>query len=730
MRSPNQNPSQNPSQPHPPRGKARSFKRALQALRALGAVSALMAGGGLLCSASATGTALSQRPAQVASSERLVLELRPPVRAAAAQAQELRLQRTVEKPGAEYIKVHFSEFQLPAGAYLLVASADGREVYRYDASHEGGSAPRTFDPATGEDGRSRFSAMSVFGDKAVLTLVVPAGVHWEPQHGVKVERFHAGYGVADFARRVSPLSVCGTDERRDAVCFATSHPTPFDRSRPVARLIMGGSGLCTGWRVGASNHLFTNNHCFSTQATLTNTEVWFNYQNTTCGGSTLGNVVKVTGGSLLKTDAALDYSLFTVNNFASIASFGHFGLDPREPVLGEQIYIPGHGEGKPKQIALNSDKNSGGLCQIDNASRQGTGSATDTDVGYYCDTMGGNSGSPVVAARNQNVIALHHLGGCMNSGAKISKIWPQVASFFNNQVPVGDNSGTANKPPVAQFTSNCQGLSCSFSGAASSDPDGSIASYAWAFGDGKSGSGVSASNAYGTAGSYTVTLTVTDNQGAKGSTTQAVAVSAAAAIELTSGVARTNQQAGAGQALNYFIKTTQPNTQVTVSSSGGTGNADLYVRSGAEPTGTQYDCRPALAGNAESCTVLLANPGTVYARLLATSAFSGVSVLATAQPGGTGFPKTGLAANTGEWLRYFLVVPAGKTSVTVTTSGGSGDADLYVRRNEQPSSTLYNCRSQGATNVEKCTISVAAGDTVHIGLYAYSKFSNVTLDAK
>ena len=77
--------------------------------------------------------------------------------------------------------------------------------------------------------------------------------------------------------------------------------------------------------------------------------------------------------------------------------------------------------------------------------------------------------------------------------------------------------GMGNQPPVANANgpySGTTGTAVSFNGSASSDPDGSIISYSWNFGDGTSGTGVSPTHVYATAGTYNVTLLVTDNMGA------------------------------------------------------------------------------------------------------------------------------------------------------------------------------------------------------------------------
>jgi PKD repeat protein len=85
-----------------------------------------------------------------------------------------------------------------------------------------------------------------------------------------------------------------------------------------------------------------------------------------------------------------------------------------------------------------------------------------------------------------------------------------------------------NQAPVAAFTSTVAGLVASLDASKSSDPDGTVASYAWAFGDGTTGTGRTTTHAYPAAGSYAVSLTVTDDKGLATTTTSQVAVQAPA----------------------------------------------------------------------------------------------------------------------------------------------------------------------------------------------------------
>jgi PKD repeat protein len=65
-------------------------------------------------------------------------------------------------------------------------------------------------------------------------------------------------------------------------------------------------------------------------------------------------------------------------------------------------------------------------------------------------------------------------------------------------------------------------LAVNFDGSASTDPDGTLASYVWDFGDGTSAAGITASHTYNTPGTYTARLTVTDDRGATATATLTV----------------------------------------------------------------------------------------------------------------------------------------------------------------------------------------------------------------
>lgn len=90
-------------------------------------------------------------------------------------------------------------------------------------------------------------------------------------------------------------------------------------------------------------------------------------------------------------------------------------------------------------------------------------------------------------------------------------------------------------------------------------------------------------------------------------------------------------------------------------------------------------------------------------------------------------PVTGLSASSGDALNYTLAVPAGASDLAFDMSGGTGDADLYVKFGSAPTTSSYDCRPYASGNAESCDFASPQAGTYYVMVRAYSSFSGVSL---
>lgn len=90
---------------------------------------------------------------------------------------------------------------------------------------------------------------------------------------------------------------------------------------------------------------------------------------------------------------------------------------------------------------------------------------------------------------------------------------------------------------------------------------------------------------------------------------------------------------------------------------------------------------------------------------------------------------TGQGASTGGWKYFTIDVPAGKSTVKFSINGYNGDADMFVRQGALPTASSFNCKSDGPTSIETCSLGSPAAGRYYVGVYAYSTYSDLSVMA-
>ena len=327
-------------------------------------------------------------------------------------------EHTIQHPGATFISIHFTDFHLAPGDYLEVADAQGGQAYTL--------------AGRGKLDLGEFWARHVKGDTAVLKLFA-TGRSGGP--GFRIDTYSAGFVPIGFGESpgdpdapVDPLSTCGASDFENATCYLGT--TEYDRARAVARLLIRGRTLCTGWLVSDEGHFITNSHCIDSSLEWNNTDYEFGAEAPLCTSSNgqlqwPGVVYETVEYKTL--NSSMDYILLRFTGANPADAYGYLQLDNRAAVVGERIYLASHPLGYAKMLVIKSDQDGDNYCHVNSVTAPAcTGSTAYNDVGYYCDSEGGSSGSPVLALSSHKVIALHHCGTCPNRGVPINLIYAEI----------------------------------------------------------------------------------------------------------------------------------------------------------------------------------------------------------------------------------------------------------------------------------------------------------------
>lgn len=342
----------------------------------------------------------------------------------------------INAPMGDFLALNFSNFNLPPDDVVIVRAASlnstEKRVFRY----------------RGDETKAPFITDSLRALSVTVELIT------KKEADAMTPMFCKGFAINSYRNTAQPANnklseveeVCGSDDTKEAACFKLDGDA-YVKSRAVIRLLIHketGSFFCTGWLVGCEGHVLTNNHCISTQAHASATQFEFDAQGASCNtqcNSPLACTgdVRAQSATLITTSVDLDYALVKLDiNWSN--EYGYLTLRETGAELSERIYVPQHPSGWGKRIAMKTDSDFGKVTSLS------TGGCAPDQVAYDLDTRAGSSGSPVIAWKDNAVVALHHCGGCPNTAINSYKIVNDLRS--KNLLPKCALYAPATKAPT------------------------------------------------------------------------------------------------------------------------------------------------------------------------------------------------------------------------------------------------------------------------------------------
>ncbi|MBC3875923.1 PPC domain-containing protein [Undibacterium flavidum] len=187
----------------------------------------------------------------------------------------------------------------------------------------------------------------------------------------------------------------------------------------------------------------------------------------------------------------------------------------------------------------------------------------------------------------------------------------------------------------------------------------------------------------------------------------------------------------AGTQSHYVLNVPSETKSVSFKLSGGTGNADLYVQQNVAASPSSYYAKSTGPTNEENISKIAAS-SRYFVLVNALTQVQGATLVASYEASEiyfvtNGVPMTGISLAKDKQRYFVITVPAGKSKLTYQLSGGTGDGDIYLKYGALPSTTNYEKRSMGASNVETISIDFPRAGTYYLLLQAVSNVSAAKL---
>lgn len=688
--------------------------------------------------------------------------------------------RIVGREGTTSLNLGFTRFKMPNRSRLLLYSADGRQI------------TRSFTAADNEAHGELWTPVVLTND-LIVELTVPKGL----VRAVELELGWINQGYRGFGTISAEAYEKSGSCNLDVECLDAGD-TWRQEMRAVGVISTGGSTFCTGSLVNNTAgdrkmYFMTANHCGITSSNAASLVVYWNYQNSFCrapgsaasGQAGDGQLNQFHTGSFFRAaNAASDFTLVELDDPPVTAYNHHWAGWDRSTgshactaaVPCASIHHPSTDEKRITYVTstMNSTSYSGTTSPGDGTHLWAKW-ATDPPGPYTVPgvTEPGSSGSPLYNSAGRFVGQLH--GGPSSCGATGNNLSDYYGRFsvswtgggtnstrLSNWLDAGntgattvngiDNGGGGCTPPAAPT-----GLTATAASQSQINLSWSAASGATSYtvlrsttsGGPYSSVGTSATTSFSNTGlscntTYYYVVTASNGTCSSGNSAQAQATtSACTGNVLTNGIPVTGISEATGNQQLWTMSVPAGASNLQFQISGGTGDADLYVRFGSAPTLTTYDCRPYTSGNSETCSFPTPSAGTWHVMLNGYAAYSGVTLVGSYSTGSTCTATTEVEPNnstgapqvisgtcnqiSGTFLNdattqqndYFrLSLPAGRT-VTALLNGLTVDYDLYIYN---AAGTQVASSTAGGTTADQAsyTNTGASAANVFVRVYRYS----------